>query len=249
MGYSFRLTAMVLLYALSHRQDSTNHSLCYTSCGALAGTRNSSMGAVKDRSDDPSHHERTLLPRSYISLLNQQLPVYILPVPDPQTGCECLSPQLGGTGHLHLSASHTHPKSAAAVSRIPLQPPAHHFKMAQLSLVSRSTMSGRSQLTTATRLEPFSSSIVQAAPFESMIVPTACINIISKQIRMKGFSKPSYMLIEHLQHWPTMLDGGASIFDAWRKWNHRLFQWFCWRNSFYTNGILLNCNHLCFCPW
>ena len=44
MGYSFRLTARVLLYAPSHRQDSTYHSLCYTSCGALAGTRNSSMG-------------------------------------------------------------------------------------------------------------------------------------------------------------------------------------------------------------
>ena len=28
-------------------------------------------GWVKDRSDDPSHHERTLLPRSYISLLNK----------------------------------------------------------------------------------------------------------------------------------------------------------------------------------
>ena len=28
----------------SHRQDSTYHSLCFTSCGALAGTRNSSMG-------------------------------------------------------------------------------------------------------------------------------------------------------------------------------------------------------------
>ena len=30
MGYSFRLTARVLLYAPSHRQDSTYHSLCYT---------------------------------------------------------------------------------------------------------------------------------------------------------------------------------------------------------------------------
>ena len=28
----------------SHRQDSTYHGLCYTSRGALAGTRNSSMG-------------------------------------------------------------------------------------------------------------------------------------------------------------------------------------------------------------
>ena len=44
MGYSFRLAAMVLLYAPSHRQDNTYHGLCYTSRGALAGTRNSSMG-------------------------------------------------------------------------------------------------------------------------------------------------------------------------------------------------------------
>ena len=37
IGYSFQLTARVLLYAPSHRQDSTYHSLCYTSRGALAG--------------------------------------------------------------------------------------------------------------------------------------------------------------------------------------------------------------------
>ena len=41
IGYSYRLTARVLLYAPSHRQDNTYHSLCYTSRGALAGTRNS----------------------------------------------------------------------------------------------------------------------------------------------------------------------------------------------------------------
>ena len=82
MGYSFRLTARVLLYAPSHRQDSTYHGLRYTSHGALAGMRNSTMSersyhratscsrsTMKDRSDDPSHHERTLLPGSYISLL------------------------------------------------------------------------------------------------------------------------------------------------------------------------------------
>ena len=57
IGYSYWLTARVLLYAPSHRQDSTYHGLCYSSRGALAGTRNSPM---KDRSDDPSHHERTL---------------------------------------------------------------------------------------------------------------------------------------------------------------------------------------------
>ena len=44
IGYSYRLTARVLLYAPSHRQDNTYNGLCYTSRGALAGTRNSSMG-------------------------------------------------------------------------------------------------------------------------------------------------------------------------------------------------------------
>ena len=37
MGYSFRLTARVILYAPSHRQDSTYHSLCYTSRGWTIG--------------------------------------------------------------------------------------------------------------------------------------------------------------------------------------------------------------------
>ena len=40
IGYSYRLTAKVLLYAPSLRQDNTYHGLCYTSRGALAGTRN-----------------------------------------------------------------------------------------------------------------------------------------------------------------------------------------------------------------
>ena len=44
ISYSFRLTARVLLYAPSWRQDNTYHRLCYTSRGPLAGTRNSSMG-------------------------------------------------------------------------------------------------------------------------------------------------------------------------------------------------------------
>ena len=46
MVNSFRLTARVLLYAPSHRQDNTHHDLCYPSRGALAGTRNSSMGPL-----------------------------------------------------------------------------------------------------------------------------------------------------------------------------------------------------------
>ena len=35
---TLQLAARVLLCAPSHRQDSTYHSLCYTSCGALPGT-------------------------------------------------------------------------------------------------------------------------------------------------------------------------------------------------------------------
>ena len=46
IGYSFRLTAMVLLYAPSHRQDNTYQGLCYTSREALAGTRHSSSSGI-----------------------------------------------------------------------------------------------------------------------------------------------------------------------------------------------------------
>ena len=50
IGYSYRLTARVLLCAPSHRQDDTYHGLCYTSRGSLAGTRNSSMGPLHEGS-------------------------------------------------------------------------------------------------------------------------------------------------------------------------------------------------------
>ena len=50
IGYSYRLTARVLLYAPSHRQDNRYHGLCYTSRGALTGARNSSMGPPHERS-------------------------------------------------------------------------------------------------------------------------------------------------------------------------------------------------------
>ena len=62
IGYSYRLTARVILYAPSHRQDNTYHGLCYTSRGALAGTRNSSMGPPWRI--DPTTH-RTMSERSY----------------------------------------------------------------------------------------------------------------------------------------------------------------------------------------
>ena len=44
IGYSFRLAVMAVIYALCHRQDNISHDLYYNSRGALAGTRNSSMG-------------------------------------------------------------------------------------------------------------------------------------------------------------------------------------------------------------
>ena len=71
IGYSFRLTARVLLYAPSHRQDCTYHTAFVTPVVEHRLERELAQWVhpMKDRSDDPPHHERTLLPRSYISLL------------------------------------------------------------------------------------------------------------------------------------------------------------------------------------
>ena len=49
IGYSYRLTAG-FFYMHHPRQDSTYHGLCYTSRGALAGMRNSSMGPPHEES-------------------------------------------------------------------------------------------------------------------------------------------------------------------------------------------------------
>ena len=69
IGYSYRLAARVLLYAPSHRQDNTYHSLCYTSRGALAGTRNSSMGPPHEGSiRRPTAPWANALPLSYVPL-------------------------------------------------------------------------------------------------------------------------------------------------------------------------------------
>ena len=70
IGYSYRLTARVLLYAPSHRQDNTYHGLCYTSRGTLAGTRNSSMGPPHEGSiRQPIAPWTNALPLSYVPLL------------------------------------------------------------------------------------------------------------------------------------------------------------------------------------
>ena len=69
IGYSYRLTARVLLYAPSHRQDSTYHGLCYTSRGSLTGTRNSSMGPPHEGSiRRPIAPWANALPLSYAPL-------------------------------------------------------------------------------------------------------------------------------------------------------------------------------------
>ena len=60
MGYSFQLAARVLLYASSQTGYHIPRPLLHQSL--------STGSTMKDRSDDPSHHEGTLLPRSYISL-------------------------------------------------------------------------------------------------------------------------------------------------------------------------------------
>ena len=70
MGYSFRSAARVLLYASSHRQNNSYHSLCYTSHEALAGMRNSSMGSP--RRIDPMTH-RTMSERSNCRATSQSL--------------------------------------------------------------------------------------------------------------------------------------------------------------------------------
>ena len=70
IGYSYRLTARVLLHAPSHRQDNTYHGLCYTSRGALAGTRNSSMRPTHEGSiRRPIAPWANALPLSYVPLL------------------------------------------------------------------------------------------------------------------------------------------------------------------------------------
>ena len=67
--YSYRLTARVLLYAPSHRQDNTYHSLCYTSRGALAAARNRSMGQPHEGSIRwPIAPWANALPLSYVPL-------------------------------------------------------------------------------------------------------------------------------------------------------------------------------------
>ena len=69
IGYSFRLTARVILY--HHPTDRIAHTKAFVTPVVehwLEREIAQWVHPMKDRSDNPSHHERTLLPRSYISL-------------------------------------------------------------------------------------------------------------------------------------------------------------------------------------
>ena len=63
IGYSFRLTARVLLYAPSHRQDNTYHYLCYTSRWSTGWNEKELNGSTPWRIDPTTHH--TMSERSY----------------------------------------------------------------------------------------------------------------------------------------------------------------------------------------
>ena len=71
IGYSFRLAARVLY--MHHPTDRIAHTMAFVTPVMEHWLEREIAQWVhpeKDRFDDPSHHERTLLPRSYISLLD-----------------------------------------------------------------------------------------------------------------------------------------------------------------------------------
>ena len=68
IGYSFRLTARVLLYAPINRIVHTTAFVTPVVEHWLEREIAQWVNPMKDRPDDPSYHERTPLPRSYISI-------------------------------------------------------------------------------------------------------------------------------------------------------------------------------------
>ena len=68
-GLLFPINSKESFFMRHHTEDCTYNALCYTSSGALAGTRNSSMGPLWEI--DPTTYITQLagaLPRSYVSL-------------------------------------------------------------------------------------------------------------------------------------------------------------------------------------
>ena len=106
LGYSLRLTARVLLYAPSHRQNST-YTAVVTPVMEHWLKREIArwFHPMKDRSDDPSHREQTLLPQSYISLpeLGEVREIHLPWRIDLKTACFTTEPHL-----ILLPLTHTH---------------------------------------------------------------------------------------------------------------------------------------------
>ena len=110
IGYSYRLTARVLLYAPSHRQDNTYHGRCYTSRGALAGTRNKVNGSTPWRIDPTTHRTMSERPTSELR-----------PAPFPSLKCAQIFLGLNPTGHsiFHKPSVCYRPRSDCLYSLVP----------------------------------------------------------------------------------------------------------------------------------
>ena len=81
IGYTFRVAARV--FYVHHPTDRIAHTTAFVTPVVelwLKREIDQWVHPMKDRSDDPSHHKRTLLPRSYISLLTSMevQPIFVL---------------------------------------------------------------------------------------------------------------------------------------------------------------------------
>ena len=105
IGYSFRLTARVLLYAPSHRQNSTYHGLCYTSCGALANPKGKKTSLVSllcfcfHPHPTDSTRWKINLEMLLLKLIKNALKIYILKIIELIMGKDQMPPK----GNLRLS--------------------------------------------------------------------------------------------------------------------------------------------------
>ena len=116
IGYSYRLTARVLLYAPSHRQDNTYFVTPVG--GALAGTRNSSMGPPHEGSiRRPIALWANALPLSYVPLAlppRARLMLYLWATcrsPYPPERDSCSTSELRAARPTPQSATHALPLS------------------------------------------------------------------------------------------------------------------------------------------
>ena len=80
-GLLFPIRSKGSFICITHRQDNTYHGLCYTSRGALAGTKNSSMGSLRSHNIHFifGYIQSSLIQNSFlfVTLFNNSLPTYI----------------------------------------------------------------------------------------------------------------------------------------------------------------------------